>query len=222
MKQVQGEAWAAAHAFVLSGSDREEREVTMTTTDDIERIVAPLVAAAGLELVDVELTPVPRVLRVRVDGAGGIDLDVLGPLAKTISHLLDEADAVPGGHYDLEVSSPGLERPLRRPEHFTRAVGQRVRVRTRAGTEGPRRAEGVLLEAGEGGFVLGDREGGERRHVAYDDVERAQTVFDWQAALAAGPSPAGRASRKRRAASRSQAAPRTSEPDTGRERAATS
>lgn len=192
----------------------------MATTEDIERLVAPAVAAAGLELVDVELTPAPRVLRVRVDAGGGVDLDGLGPLAKAISRLLDEADAVPGGHYDLEVSSPGLERPLRRPEHFAKSVGSRIRVRTRPGTDGARRVEGVLASADEGGFVVRADGSDEPRRLSYADVERARTVFDWQAALAADSARAG-ADRKRRPARRLQAAARTSEPDTGRERAVT-
>jgi ribosome maturation factor RimP len=193
----------------------------MATTEDVERIVAPAVAAAGLELVDVELTPAPRVLRVRVDAADGVDLDGLGPLARMISRLLDEADAVPGGHYDLEVSSPGLERPLRRPEHFEKALGEVVRIRTRAGIEGERRLEGVLVAADAGGFAVKPAGGGEVRRLAYDDVERARTVFDWQADLA------GRTSPSRRRARRAGAAPpgpepRTSAPETGRERASTS
>lgn len=190
----------------------------MTTTEDIERLVAPAVAAAGLELVDVELTPAPRVLRVRVDADEGVDLDGLGPLAKAISRLLDEADAVPGGHYDLEVSSPGLERPLRRPEHFARSVGLHVRVRTRPATDGSRRVEGVVVAADEEGFVVRPDDGGEPRRLSYGDVDRARTVFDWQAALAADSARAS-ADRKRRPARRLQAAARTSEPDTGRERA---
>src|SRR5580658_9748201 len=108
----------------------------MSTSEDVERIVAPAVASAGLELVDVELTTNPRVLRVSVDAPDGVDLEGLGPLAREISRLLDEADGVPGGHYDLEVGSPGLERPLRRREHFEKAVGARVRVRTRPGADG--------------------------------------------------------------------------------------
>jgi ribosome maturation factor RimP len=214
-------------------------EEAMATSEDIERLVAPVVTAAGLELVDVELTPAPRVVRVRVDAGGGVDLEGLGPLAKAISRLLDESDAVPGGHYDLEVSSPGLERPLRRPEHFARAVGSKVRLRTRPGTERRRRLEGVLLAADEVGVRIAPDEGGETQQLAYDDIERAHTVFDWQAALAAGPPRASRAARRASASARSARTPTAPEPptapelqtetephtapepETGRERAAT-
>jgi ribosome maturation factor RimP len=193
----------------------------MATAEDIERLVAPVVSAAGLELVDVELIPSPRVLRVSVDAPAGVDLDGLGALAKTISHLLDEAEAVPGGHYDLEVSSPGLERRLRRPEHFAKAIGSRVRVRTRPGSDGDRRAEGVLVGADDKGISLAG-DAGDERSLLYSDIERARTVFDWQAALAAAPSrPAG--GRAGRAARRDSSSPsRDTEPASGRERAATS
>jgi ribosome maturation factor RimP len=195
----------------------------MATSEDIEGLVAPVVSSAGFELVDVELTPAPRVLRVRVDAPEGVELDDLGPLAKSISRLLDEADAMPGGHYDLEVSSPGLERPLRRPEHFARAVGAKVRMRTRPGTDGQRRLEGVIVAADERSVQVMPDAGGESRDVLYQDIERAHTVFDWQAALAAAPKrPSGRAAR-RQPAEPSQ--PTDSTPPTDskhqRERAAT-
>jgi ribosome maturation factor RimP len=217
--QDEGEAWAAAHAFDLWAGNgpcehgEKVEEEAMATSEDIERLVAPLVTSAGLELVDVELTPAPRVLRVRVDSPDGVDLEGLGPLAKSISHALDEVDAVPGGHYDLEVSSPGLERPLRRPEHFSRVVGSKVRLRTRPGGDGRRRLEGVLLTADERGIRVLPDEGGEPQEIAFADIERARTVFDWQAALAAGPSRA-EARRSGRAARRSPAVrPHHDDPD---------
>ena len=191
----------------------------MSTSEDVERLVAPAVASAGLELVDVELIANPRVVRISVDGADGVDLDGLGPLAKDISRLLDEADAVPGGHYDLEVSSPGLERTLRRREHFSKAVGARVRLRTRPGADGNRRAEGVLVAADEHGIEVDAGAGEPPRQIAYEDIERARTVFDWQAALAAAPPRPERPRRER--PRRAPADPRTNEADPGRERAPT-
>jgi ribosome maturation factor RimP len=226
-------AWAVAHVFLLedaqgAGESRAHRreEVTMGTAEELEQLIAPAVAAAGLEVVDVEL--LPGLVRVSVDAPQGVDIDGLGPLSRTISALLDDSGAAPAGHYDLEVSSPGLERSLRRPEHFRRALGQRVKVRTMSGSEGERRAEGLLAEATEQGVRLTDAElpGGER-WLDYRDIERARTVFDWKMALAgAKPAAGGRARRERRRAS---VAPRadasspspstTMEPGTGRERA---
>jgi len=92
-----------------------------------------------------------------------------------VSDALDRADPVPG-HYTLEVSSPGLERPLRTPIHFQRFVGSTVAVKTRPEVEGDRRVEGTLEAADDEGFVVAGR------RLAYDDVEKARTVFVWEPA----------------------------------------
>jgi len=195
----------------------------MGTAEELEKLIAPVVAAAGLEVVDVEL--LPGLVRVSVDATEGVDIDGLGPLSRTISSLLDDSGAGPAGHYDLEVSSPGLERSLRRPEHFRRALGQRVKLRTTSGAEGERRAEGLLAEANEQGVRLTDTElpGGER-WLVYSDIERARTVFDWKKALAgAKPAAGGKARREQRRAQATSAArtesPAPMEPETDRERA---
>ncbi|MDA8039356.1 MAG: ribosome maturation factor RimP [Actinomycetota bacterium] len=163
----------------------------MSTSDDVERAVAPVVESAGLELVDVEVRA--GYVKVTVDREGGVDLDAVSFTAARVSHALDQHGAVPGGRYELEVSSPGLERRLRRPEHFRRFVGETVALKTRPGLDGDRRAEGRLVEVGERQFTLeGEKVPGGRRTYAYDDLERAHTVFDWRAALAGTSAPSGR------------------------------
>jgi len=163
----------------------------MGTAEDVERAIAPVVESAGLELVDVEFRP--GHVKVTVDRAGGVDLETIGATTTQVSHALDRYDAVPGGRYELEVSSPGVERRLRRPEHFTRFVGEIVAVRTRPGVEGDRRVEGRLVEADAEGFTLeGEGFADGRRRFAYRDLERAHTVFDWRAALAGKPAPSAR------------------------------
>ena len=87
----------------------------------------PVVRAVGLELVDVELRS--GVLLVTVDRDGGVDLGALTDANRVVSSVLDELDPVPG-RYTLEVSSPGVERTLRRSAHFVRAVGETVTVKT--------------------------------------------------------------------------------------------
>lgn len=168
----------------------------MGTSDDVERVVAPLLQAAGLELIDVELRSGNVV--VTVDRDGGIDLDTLASASKAISESLDREGVGPAGRYELEVSSPGLERRLRRPDHFRRFVGQRIAVRTRPGVEGDRRLEGEIVGADDHGVVVaapGHPNG--RRRLAYGDIERAHTVFDWRAALARTPAPTARNERRR-------------------------
>jgi ribosome maturation factor RimP len=151
--------------------------------DELERTVASVCDRVGVELVDVELAGAS--LQVTVERDGGLDLDEIAEAARAISDVLDEREElVPLSGYQLEVSSPGLERRLRRPAHFQRVVGSIVSLRTRAGVEGDRRLEGTIESADDDGFTL--RVGDEpARRLRYDDVERARTVFDWKAALRA-------------------------------------
>jgi ribosome maturation factor RimP len=144
------------------------------TNEQIHDLVAPLITGAGLELYDVE--EAGGVLRVLVDRPGGIDLDAVAMATRLVSDALDEVDAL-AGPTTLEVSSPGLERPLRTPAHFARAVGVKISVKTVPGTPGERRFDGILVEADEDSITVeGD---GEVRVVGYDELERARTVFEW-------------------------------------------
>ena len=150
----------------------------------VRALVEPVLEADGLELVDVLFAR--GSLQLFVDRPGGVDLDAISAVSATVSRLLDEDDPLPG-RYTLEVSSPGLERPLRRPEHFRRFVGTTVAVKTMPDVEGERREQGVLEMADDEGIVVAGR------RLSYDDIERARTVFEW------GPAPkpgAGRATRK--------------------------
>jgi ribosome maturation factor RimP len=115
-----------------------------------------------------------------VDRTGGVDLEAIAAATRAVSAVLDGHDPMPGQRYTLEVSSPGVERRLRTPSHFQRAVGETVSVRTAAGGKGERRVTGRLKSADDEGFVLEGQElpEGERR-LAYDEVERARTVFEW-------------------------------------------
>ena len=172
----------------------------MGTSDDVERIAAPVLKDAGLELIDVELRSGNIV--VTVDREGGIDLDALAAASKAISAAIDHEGVGPAGRYELEVSSPGLERRLRRPDHFRGFVGHKVAIRTQPGVEGERRIEGEIVGVDDNGVVVagtGLPEGG--RRLAYSDIERAHTVFDWRAALARTSSPSARSDRRQQAKS---------------------
>ena len=115
-----------------------------------------------------------------VDGDGGVGIDRLAELARTVSMALDLEDPIPG-HYTLEVSSPGLERRLRRREHFERAIGTPVSVRTRPGPDGRSRLQGTLT-AVDGTGIRIDTDGAVV-DVAFDEIDVARTVFEW------GPAP---------------------------------
>jgi ribosome maturation factor RimP len=144
-------------------------------TDRVRELVEPLLTDRQLELVDVELGG--GQLRLTVDRPGGVDLEAIGDATRVVSRALDEHDPVPG-RYTLEVSSPGLERNLRTPAQFARAVGERVAVKVLATAEGDRRISGELLAAGDDSLVVRVDDGTEH-HIAYDEVERARTVFEW-------------------------------------------
>jgi ribosome maturation factor RimP len=151
----------------------------MSQEDTLRGLVEPLLAAQDLELVDLEVKA--KLVRVTVDREGGVDLDTISDVTQLVSSLLDAHDPLPSS-YALEVSSPGLERPLRTPDHFRRFAGAKVSVKTRPGVEGDRRVEGILTDVDEHGFSVCIGEANREtvsRHVRYADVEKARTVFEW-------------------------------------------
>ena len=145
----------------------------MSAGERVRGLIEPLLGEQGLEVVDVEHSG--ATLRITVDRAegGGIDLDTVARASEVVSAVLDRADPIPA-RYTLEVSSPGIERPLRTPAHFRRHVGATVAIKTRPGTEGDRRMEGTLEAADDAGVTVAGRT------LAYADIERAHTVFSWE------------------------------------------
>ena len=145
---------------------------------DLEQVVAPAVEAAGLEFVEVTFGRESgrRVLRVTVDREGGVDLDAIAAASERVSRRLDVEGFDPG-RYTLEVSSPGLERPLRRPEDFARRVGQKVKVKTSVPVDGSRTHVGTLVAADEAGITVATNAG--ERAIAHADITSARTVFEW-------------------------------------------
>ena len=147
----------------------------MAIIDRVRELVAPLAEAAAVDLYDVEHHG--GTVRVLVDADGGVDLASIARISRSLSRALDEQDLIPG-QYTLEVSSPGLERPLRTPEHFRRAAGAEVRVKTRAGFDGPRRLTGVLEAVADDGVTLRG-EDGQVCCIPYEQLASARTVFEW-------------------------------------------
>jgi ribosome maturation factor RimP len=155
----------------------------------VRQVVEPSLAAEGFELIDVERHG--SVLRVTVDLLveardtdnvdlpaepgelpRSIDLEGITAATRIVSDLIDANDLI-GDRTTLEVSSPGIERTLRTPAHFRRFLGTEVAVKTRPGTEGERRLDGVLEAVDDDGVVVAGRA------LAYGDIERARTVFVW-------------------------------------------
>jgi ribosome maturation factor RimP len=126
---------------------------------ELERVrgIAERVAASnGLEVVEVELRGGgnSRMLRITIDKPGGVTHQDCADLSREVGTILDVEDAVPGGSYVLEVSSPGLDRKLSRPPDFERFVGSRVKLTTREPVSGNRHFEGRLESFREGRIIL--------------------------------------------------------------------
>lgn len=140
--------------------------------------VESYVAAERLELDDLEvLGEGPgRIVRVTLDGES-LGVDRIADLSRGLSRMLDDIDPFEGS-YTLEVSSPGLERKLRRPRHYEKSIGSEVKVKTFAPIAGERSHSGVLVAADESGLELDVA--GERRRIEYDAVASARTVFEWK------------------------------------------
>ena len=149
---------------------------------DVEALLAPVVEGEDLELYDVVRGREGgrKVLRVIVDRPDGVDIDTLSRLSELISRRLDE-EGEETGPYDLQVSSPGLERPLRRAEHFRRSLGRQVKGKTKAPMAGSRTHLGTLAAADDEGIVL--VEGDDELPIALTDIASARTVVDWDAEL---------------------------------------
>jgi ribosome maturation factor RimP len=160
----------------------------MTVADQVRDVVLPLLSEHDVELYDVDVSG--PLVRVIVDRDGGVDLAALAAVTRAVSRALDEIDPITQ-RYTLEVTSPGVERPLRTPDQFRRAVGEVVKVKTWPEVEGERRVQGVLEAADERGIrVRPETEAADDaddaavappggRTLAYEQIDRARTVFEW-------------------------------------------
>ena len=137
-------------------------------------MVEPYLAAERLELDDLELTGEGRgrVLRVTVDGKQ-VDIDRLAEVSRGLSRLLDHESDL-DGQYQLEVSSPGLERKLKRPGHYLKSVGREVTAKVKV-EESSRTLHGTIAAADDQGFTIAGDEG--HTVVPYNSVISAKTVF---------------------------------------------
>ena len=145
----------------------------MGKREELWALLEPTVEAMGYELIEVELRLSAKrsLLRLYIDGADGVDLSDCEAVSHQASGLLDLEDPLPGA-YTLEVSSPGLDRPLVKGSHFRRFIGERVKVRTILPIEGRRNFTGYLVDVRDQEIEL---EVEDRRWcLALTDVERAR------------------------------------------------
>lgn len=145
-------------------------------------IAAPLAAGQGLEVLDIEFRREGgrggRVLRLYLDKEGGPSVDDLARVSRQLSDLLDVEEGMEGP-YTLEVSSPGINRVLKKLEHFQRFVGKRVRVRTREMLQGRKSFLGLLKEVRDSGIVVAQE--GTEFYLPLEGIEEANYEHDWSA-----------------------------------------
>jgi ribosome maturation factor RimP len=124
------------------------------TQDELAKLLEPVVERLGYELVDLEVRLGGNgLLRLYIDQPDGVDLDDCENVSRAVSALLDVEDPLPG-NYNLEISSPGLDRKLTKVEHFQRFMGETVKVQTRFPIEGRRRFRGTLMSSDDENIVV--------------------------------------------------------------------
>jgi ribosome maturation factor RimP len=142
-------------------------------------MLEPGIRSLGYELVGVEYQSGGRgggLLRVYIDSADGITADDCQKVSYQVSGVLDVEDPIPG-HYTLEVSSPGLDRMLFRPEDFERFAGQLVRLRAASPIDGRRNFKGRLVGLRDGRVVIEQDDG--KVSLAYEQVDQARLVPEY-------------------------------------------
>jgi ribosome maturation factor RimP len=125
------------------------------TSDELQELLVPTIEGLGYELMDLEaqLSGGSGVLRIFIDKSEGIGVEDCEKVSLAVSALLDVEDPVPG-QYDLEVSSPGLDRKLTKREHFQRFEGEAIKVQMRFPIEGRRRFRGTLVSSDKENIVV--------------------------------------------------------------------
>ena len=154
-------------------------QMTESVLKEIERLIEPVLAEMGIELVDMEFSSEQnrRILRIYADRPTGINLDDCAMVSREIGNLLDVKDLLQN-RFVLEVSSPGLNRPLKRKKDFLRVIGQKIKVKTAVPLKGCRNFTGVLqsFESGTLQLKLDDTV----VLISEGDVKKANLVFDFE------------------------------------------
>jgi len=147
----------------------------MWRDEQLKALIEPVVKSLGCELWGVEFSAGGRrgLLRVYIDKEGGVDIGDCERISRQLDGLLDVENPV-AGEYTLEVSSPGMDRPLYSQEQFRRFLGAEIGVRLRAAFEGRRKFQGVLVGVEGGEIVL---QSGEHEYLfPLADIERANVL----------------------------------------------
>lgn len=151
---------------------------TAEIVKQVEDLLQPILEAQGVELVELQLLRPRRgrsTLRIFLDREGGITLEEISRISRVLGELLDVHDVIPES-YHLEVSSPGLTRPLKKPADYQRYVGRVVRITTRAPWDGRQVHRGVLQGLKDDQVSL--QEGDKLYHIPLKEIARARLDLD--------------------------------------------
>jgi ribosome maturation factor RimP len=140
-----------------------------------QTIIEPLLAGSPFEFIGVEQggSGHHTLIRVYIDKLGGINIDDIAKLTRQINVVLDVESPV-SGSYTLEVSSPGLDRPLFLPKHFQQQIGQKVSVKTRVAINNRHNFKGILQKAEQNEITLQVDE--QTLTIAYSSIEKARVI----------------------------------------------
>ena len=117
-----------------------------------------------------------KILRLYIDRPGGVNHDLCAKVSAAVGKALDEVDAFEGA-YTLEVSSPGIERPLRRRSHFEAQIGKKVYIKTREPVDGSKVWQGLLLEVVGGAVVI--EEAGREARIPLEEISSAHLMYEF-------------------------------------------
>jgi len=167
--------------FLLHGSptrmaERRNEAVVAKVTEIAERVAG----SEGIEVVEVQFLGAGRnrVLRIFIDKPEGVTHGDCELVSQQVGTILDVEDVIPGASYNLEVSSPGVERKLSKPGDFKRFLGQKAKIRLREPVENQRSWEGTLAAFEDGEIVL-EPQAGRQIRFPLAQVEKANLKFEW-------------------------------------------
>ena len=153
------------------------------STRTLNELLQPLVEDLGYEFVGLEYSPSPKnaLLRIYIDKPDGIGIEDCEAVSREVAALMDVKDPIKS-QYNLEVSSPGLDRPLFTPAHFRQFEGQEAQVKLFAPLEGRRKFKGMILGADDEAVRL--EQDGEAVSIAFDKIAKARLVPDYEEIMA--------------------------------------
>ena len=149
----------------------------------LNELIQPLVEDLGYEFIGIEYNPNPKhsVLRIYIDHENGVGIQDCETVSRETAALLDVKDPIKS-HYNLEVSSPGLDRPLFTSAHFSEFTGSEVQINLFAPQDGRRKFSGPILSAGESSVSI--EQDGSEVTLDYDNIAKAKLIPDYEKILA--------------------------------------